>query len=385
MNIGNLLRNKLYYACIAILVIVALFFGLKVYAHSSFSNSVQALDRIRDEELGIIITANEEMNSAFKKMNTIFDEKIAYEDRVRLHSEIDNSMDKLYKFDEELITLTGSEKSAFRSKMSPLLSREYRDAKNNINTVIETFYNTSIDSKEKNSQEGPAVIALVQSSIDMYLVTEAIQQEDASAALSKAAPLQKYTRANFKYENEGLYQQSWPGVYDGLQQAKKLFADTYNLLLALNAGDAEGANRLWSGLGNQIEVVGAAIDNGLNEKNKSTARLYEEEISAIDKYIATLDSLKGIKYNRNREVAYYVYLNILLHNERQDEYPKVTDFKLLKQALGLKYGESDKLKYASSDDDKFALEYFDENKNKWITIDNMISDKPKSDEKPKEV
>ena len=352
---------------IIIFVIALVISSMYLIANQSLKNSIKNVEKDRDDSMVILKQSVEVSNQlGDKAQKLVGNSNPNYKDSDALYNDIQNLANKGLELDQDFVENGQKQKIDFQPILSFVLNKNKKSQIAEIKKSLDTEDKNCITSKNSNSNDIYAFMPVIKSTADMAAIIEALGVKDISEALSKATPLQRYTRQDFSFDNESLVKTANPSAYDAIQNSKKLFANVYNYLLAVNSGNNQEANSLWGGLNNQIEVTSASITNAMNEKSPLGEAYYQSEIAGIEQYIAALNNL-GITYNQGRETAYYTLQSIEYYNYREKKYPRVSDFNALKQSLSLKYGSSDMLKYSSSDDSSYSIEYLDNGN--WIKIE----------------
>lgn len=353
-------RRPLMGLCFIIIAVGVMY----LVAYLTLQSSIKKVEADRNESMNISKQVFDLGNQLTDKMGKLINnENPNYKDSDVLYNDIQNIVNKAIKSDQEFVDNAQKQKKDFKPLLSFMLGSNKNKQVTQIKKSLATEYDNCVLSQKNNLNDTYAVMPLIKSFADMAALNEAMGTDNVRDALQKAAPLQTYTRADFNFEHESEVKTTNTSSYDAMQNAKKLFADFYNYLLAVNKGDRQEANNLWNGLSNRFEVTTASMDNAMKTKNPLSETFYQTEITGIQQYIDGMDKLHA-NYNKNREIAYHTLQSIEYYGEREKKYPQVADFNALKQSLGLKYGNSDILKYSSLNDSSYTLEYL--NNGNWI-------------------
>lgn len=380
MKIKKILKkiNKPYMKALSILGICIIALGtMFIISIVSVNSSIKKVDKLRGESIEITKSYYKLIPDAGNKLLDIYknslDKTRDYEEVSKLYTDVENATNNFIKLDGDFVKNAESQTQSFRPLLQFLLSPSKKQYLAKVQESLEIEKTIAISTAEENKTDNYAYMAITRIMADMTAAYESLAANNISEAIRAAAPLQKYSRDNFSFNNESLIKEKRPSEYDTIQNGKKLFSDTYNYLLAVNAGNYQEANNLWYGLSNRYEILSASLGNALETKNPDKPQSYQSEIDSIAQYIESLDSLKA-NFNKNREIAYYIIQNLEYFNYKESKYPRVSDFEALKSTLNLKFGSSDIIKYSSSDDLSFSLEYLENGK--WIKIERPSSEQP---------
>lgn len=366
--------KKIIIGVSVLIIIVCGYFGLKFYADKQFVNSINKVEKDRDEMVAINKKSLDLQNQAFSKMDSLklfTDEKISYDTRTSTLKQIQSDIDESFQFDNELSANVVKQIAELNNikNLRFILSKDDKNALTETEQTLNQELENDKSTTTINKQEAFLVLNLLKVSVDISILPDVNSAKNIADALSVGTPYQKYTSNAFAFENEALYRADYSQPTEALNNAKIYFADYYNMLLATNSGDQQKAQSLYNSLSSKGNVMIASIQNSLDVNNPKWKDFYQSEINNSDKYTRLVEKIDEVTFNAPRENAYSIMLSVAKENNNLNKYPKAANFQELKTQLNLKYGDSNYIKYTSSGESSYTLEYLDKTTNQWIKLE----------------
>lgn len=217
------------------------------------------------------------IESNYKKLNSDFYlKKIAHEEYYKLL--LDN-YHKYQQINKRAAFLLGSKKE-FVNKFLNLTNNYYEnEIKNSENITISIAFTENLLKLVKDR------------SIIAYYFYTSDDLEDLASNFSKISSAEKYTRADFKFDQEDAIRSYYPSRLELLDINKKYISSLYLIAKDVAAGNHESAQYKYASMMDQIADSNIDTDDVFNENEESERKL-EQEIAAINiKKILLLDDL----------------------------------------------------------------------------------------------
>ena len=217
------------------------------------------------------------IESNYKKLNSDFYlKKIAHED---YHKLLLDNYHRYQKINKRAAFLLGSKKE-FVNKFLDLTSNYYEnEIKNSENITITIAFTENLFKLIKD-----------RSIVEYYFFTSD-DLDDVASNFSKISSAEKYTRADFKFDQEDAIRSYYTSGSELLDINKNYISSLYLIVKDVAAGNYESARYKHASMTNQAADSNIDTDDVFNENQESERRL-SQEIAAINiEKILLLDDL----------------------------------------------------------------------------------------------
>ena len=401
----SLLKNKIFILSVVVvlllLVVTAAFKLFSIYAFNSFSKDLetgnqQLFTGFKDE----ISTADKINLNLFKASESLSNSSSFSKEKnaqylSQTKTEYDNSLTAYKKGLDDLVTnvsklesfskmplwLGGNQKK-FVADLTASLKSYKAARKTDYDSMVkaEPVFNNSLQVIGDTSVLLGYALALQNAQSEQEVVTALAQN------FSQLAPLEKYTKADYKFEGQDTLAKEYPDSYKAFAAFKTIFGQYYTAFKALTQGDTSQAANL-NQIGREFENSISALQNPFREiaaeAKPNTTKIkdaYANYTKALDFYsekklYSNLLSESKCLVQNNQNKAVVLAYAVQLYETDKEKPPADKSFSALVGTLktgnyfdsSLKYNESD-FTYASDGVMYFEIGYKDEVSDKMETF-----------------
>jgi len=399
----SLLKNKIFILVIVVLLILVGIAGFKILSIYAFNSSSKQLETGNQELFAGFkdeISSSNKINlSLFKALNladpTSFSKEKITEDLNQAKTEYDNSI-TTYKKGLDKLDSSVSKLDNF-AKMPLWLGGDQKKFVADVTDSLDTYQaarKTDYDSLVKAKpvfNNSLQVIGDTAVLLGYFLTAQSAKSDQEAVAIlvqnfTQLAPLEKYTKADYKFEGQDTLATEYPDSYKAFAALKTVFGQYYLAIKGLSQGDMSQAAQL-DQIGSEFENSISSLQNPFNEisteAKPNTTKIkdaYASYTKALDFYsekklYSNLLSKKErlVQNNQNKAVVLAYAANIYeTDNEKPPADKSFADlFITLKDGKylvsDLKYNETD-FTYSSDGAMYFEIGYKDEVSNKMETF-----------------
>jgi len=396
----GLLKNKIFILVVVVLLILAGITGFKllsIYAFNSLSKELETGNKelfagFKDE----IGSSNKISLSIFKVSQSLADptsfskEKITedlnqakteYGNSITTYKkgldDLDSSVSKLDNLAKMPLWLGGDQKK-FVADVAASLDAYQAARKTDYDSLVKAkpVFNNSLQVIGDTAVLLGYTLSLQSAKTEQEVMTALTQN------FSQLASLEKYTKADYKFEGQAALATEYPDSYKAFAAFKTIFGQYYLAIKGLSQGDMSQAAQL-NQIGSEFENSISALQNPFQEistkakpntiKIKDTYASYAKALDFYTEKKLYSKENKLVQNNQNKAVVLAYAVNI--YETDKDKPPADKSFADLFSTLkdgkyldsSLKYNETD-FTYSSDGAMYFEIGYKDEVSNKMETF-----------------